>query len=205
MVERISVTHDELQGQITQATQELRAQKEAAEFAARTDALTGVASRRAFTETAEVEMQRALRYHSGLALLMMDLDHFKQINDRYGHVTGDAVLVSFAQTVQQMVRKFDLVARIGGEEFVVLLPNITAEQAVSLAERIREAVANTELMVAGQPLKFSVSIGVAQFDHRELSLTSWMARADGALYEAKEKGRNRVVSEATEAWLGSGV
>ena len=150
-------------------------------------------------------MQRALRYHSGLALLMMDLDHFKSVNDSHGHATGDAVLVSFAQTVQQLVRKFDLVARIGGEEFVVLLPNITEEQAVALAERIREAVFNTQLMVGGKPLKFSVSIGVAQFDRRELSLTAWMARADAALYAAKDRGRNCVVAESTEAWLGSGV
>ena len=198
MVARIATTQEELQQQITQATQELRDQKDAAELAARTDSLTGVASRRAFSEAAEAEMQRALRYRSELSLLMMDLDHFKVVNDTHGHVTGDAVLVSFAQTVQQLVRKVDLVARLGGEEFVVLLPNITAEQATALAERIREAVYTSRLHVEGKPLQFSVSIGVAQFDRRELSLTGWMARADAALYQAKAQGRNRVVLEMSE-------
>lgn len=193
MVARIATTQEELQQQITQATQELRDQKDAAELAARTDSLTGVASRRAFSEAAEAEMQRALRYRSELSLLMMDLDHFKVVNDTHGHVTGDAVLVSFAQTVQQLVRKVDLVARLGGEEFVVLLPNITADQATALAERIREAVYNSHLLVDGQPLQFSVSIGVAQFDRRELSLTGWLARADAALYQAKAAGRDKVV------------
>jgi len=196
MVARIAVTQEELQQQIAQATQELRDQKEAAEQAARTDALTGVASRRAFSEAAEAEMQRALRYRSELSLLMMDLDHFKAVNDTHGHVIGDAVLVSFAQTVLQQVRKVDLVARLGGEEFVVLLPNISAEQSMALAERIRLAFANSHLQVDGQPLHFTVSIGVAQFDPTELTLTGWLARADAALYRAKAQGRNRVVLEA---------
>ena len=177
----------------------MREQKDAAEHAARTDALTGVASRRTFTDAAEAEMQRALRYRSELSMLMMDLDHFKVVNDHHGHATGDAVLVSFAQTVLQLVRKVDMVARLGGEEFVVLLPNITAEQATALAERIREAVYTSRLHVEGKPVQFSVSIGVAQFDRRELSLAGWMARADAALYQAKEQGRNRVVLETLEA------
>ncbi len=198
MVTKIATTHEDLQQQVRQTTQELRLQKEAAELAARTDVLTGVASRRAFSEAAEAEMQRALRYGTELSMLMMDLDHFKGVNDTHGHVIGDAVLVSFAQTVQQLVRKVDLVARLGGEEFVVLLPNITAEQATALAERIREAVQNSQVLVEGKPLQFSVSIGVAQFDPRELSLTGWMARADAALYQAKALGRNRVVLETTE-------
>lgn len=195
MIARIAVTQEELQQQIDQATQELRAQKDAAEQAARTDALTGVASRRAFSEAAEAEMQRALRYRTELSLLMMDLDHFKAVNDTHGHVTGDAVLVSFAQTVLQQVRKVDLVARLGGEEFVVLLPNITAEQSMALAERIRLAFANSHLQVDGKPLHFTVSIGVAQFDPRELTLNGWLSRADAALYRAKALGRNRVVLE----------
>lgn len=198
MVTKIATTHEDLQQQVRQTTQELRLQKEAAELAARTDVLTGVASRRAFSEAAEAEMQRALRYGTELSMLMMDLDHFKGVNDTHGHMTGDAVLVNFAQTVQQLVRKVDLVARLGGEEFVVLLPNITAEQATALAERIREAVQNSQLLVEGRQLQFSVSIGVAQFDPRELSLTGWMARADAALYQAKAQGRNRVVLETTE-------
>lgn len=199
MVARIANTHEELQQQVAHATQELRDQKDAAELAARTDVLTGVASRRAFDEIAEIEMQRAWRYQSDLSLLMMDLDHFKVVNDTHGHVTGDAVLVSFAQTVQQLVRKVDLVARLGGEEFVVLLPNSSAEHATALAERIREAVSASHLLVDGKPLRYTVSIGVAQFDHRELSMTAWLARADAALYHAKDQGRDRVVLKMIEA------
>lgn len=203
MIGQIAVTQENLQHQIRQATQELRDQKEAAEQAARTDALTGVASRRAFTEAAEAEMQRAIRYRTELSMLMMDLDHFKVINDTHGHVTGDAVLVSFAQTVLQQIRKVDLLARLGGEEFVVLLPNINAEHALALAERIRQAVSSGHLQVDGYPLRFSVSIGVAQFDHNELSLNSWLARADVALYRAKSLGRDRVVLDAGESSSGA--
>lgn len=198
MIAQIATTQEDLQHQIRQATQELRDQKEAAEQAARTDALTGVASRRAFAEAAEAEMQRAIRYQTELSLLMMDLDHFKVINDTHGHVTGDAVLVSFAQTVLQQVRKVDLVARLGGEEFVVLLPNISSEHAMALAERIRQAVASSHLQVDGFPLKFSVSVGVAQFDRTELTLNGWLARADVALYRAKSMGRNRVVLDTDD-------
>ncbi|MFN3885458.1 MAG: diguanylate cyclase [Aquabacterium sp.] len=198
MIGRIATTQEELQYRIEQATRELRHQKEVAEQAARTDALTGTATRLAFTEVAEVEMQRALRYRNDLSLLMLDLDHFKGINDQHGHVTGDAVLVNFAQVVQQQIRNMDTLARMGGEEFVVLLPNANVAQAGALAERIRRAVSEARLMVDGKPLRVSVSIGVAQFDWRELSLTRWLARADAALYRAKDQGRNRVVHDATD-------
>lgn len=203
MIGRIAAAQEELQFRVEQATRELRHQKEAAEQAARTDTLTGTATRLAFTEVAEVEMQRALRYRNDLSLLMLDLDHFKGINDEHGHVTGDAVLVHFAQVVQQQIRNMDLLARLGGEEFVVLLPNVNAEQAAVLAERIRGAVSESRLMANGRPLRFSVSIGVAQFDWRELSLTRWMSRADAALYRAKEQGRNCVVREGGSPALGA--
>ena len=177
---------------------ELEAARHQMDVLAHTDVLTGLANRRTLTDRLRQEWALLQRGHEPACLLMMDLDHFKVVNDTHGHVTGDAVLVSFAQTVQQLVRKVDLVARLGGEEFVVLLPNITAEQATALAERIREAVYHSHLLVEGKPLQFSVSIGVAQFDRRELSLTGWMARADAALYQAKAQGRNRVVLEMSE-------
>lgn len=195
MIGKIATTQEDLQFRVEQATRELRQQKEVAEQAARTDALTGTATRLAFTEVAEVEMQRALRYRNDLSLLMLDLDHFKGINDQHGHVTGDTVLVHFARVVQQQIRNMDLLARLGGEEFVVLLPNVSATQATVLAERIRTAVSESRLTASGQPLRFSVSIGVAQFDWRELSLTRWLSRADAALYRAKARGRNCVVRD----------
>ncbi|WP_101049843.1 sensor domain-containing diguanylate cyclase [Macromonas nakdongensis] len=192
MAERVALNQGELQAQVHEATQELRRQKEAAEMAARIDPLTGVFSRRAFTEAAETEMQRALRYGLPLSLIMIDLDHFKAVNDTYGHAMGDAVLASFARTIAQEVREVDVIGRMGGEEFVVLLPSTEVTEAVRVAERMRLAVASGELQAYGDSLRYTASFGVAAFDPRELSLNRFMDRADAALYEAKRAGRNRV-------------
>ncbi|NIC43126.1 diguanylate cyclase [Aquabacterium sp. A08] len=192
MAERVALSQEELRAQVQVATQELRRQKEAAEMAARIDPLTGVSSRRAFTESAETEMQRALRYGLPLSLIMIDLDHFKTVNDTYGHAMGDSVLASFAHTIAQEVREVDVIGRMGGEEFVVLLPNTEVTEAVRVAERMRLAVASSELHAYGDTLRYTASFGVAAFDPRELSLNRFMDRADAALYEAKHGGRNRV-------------
>lgn len=192
MAARVAVGQEQLKAQVELATQELRRQKEAAEQAARIDPLTGLTSRRAFTEMADTEIQRALRYRLPLSLLMIDLDHFKSINDTHGHINGDAVLASFAHTVAQQVREVDVVGRLGGEEFVVLLPNVGATEAAQVAERMRQAVAQSELLVNGQRLVYTASFGVAEFNPRELSLSSLLSRADEALYKAKRQGRNRV-------------
>lgn len=192
MAERVAFNQEELRTQVEAATLELRRQKEAAEKAARVDPLTGVYSRRAFTEFAETEMQRALRYGMHLSLIMIDLDHFKHINDTYGHAMGDAVLASFAHSVSQEVREVDVFGRWGGEEFVVLLPNTQVTEALRVAERMRVAVAGSELQAYGDSLRYTASFGVAAFDPRELSLNRFMDRADSALYAAKHAGRNRV-------------
>ena len=193
MAERIAASQENLQQQVAVATEELRQQKEAAEMLARVDALTGVASRRAFTERAELEIQRALRYRQPLCVVMVDLDRFKRVNDTYGHSVGDAVLVAFAQAIMHEVREVDMVGRLGGEEFAVLLPGIAGEEAMRVAERMRLAVEKRELMVGGQPLRFTASFGVAEFDGIELNMAGLLARADSALYHAKHTGRNRVV------------
>lgn len=193
MAERIAASQENLQQQVAVATQELRQQKEAAEMLARVDALTGVASRRAFTERAELEIQRALRYRQPLCVVMVDLDRFKRVNDTYGHSVGDAVLVAFAQAIMHEVREVDMVGRLGGEEFAVLLPGIAGEEAMRVAERMRQAVESRQLMVGGQPLRFTASFGVSEFDGIELNMAGLLARADSALYHAKNTGRNRVV------------
>ena len=193
MAERIAASQENLQQQVAVATEELRQQKEAAEMLARVDALTGVASRRAFTERAELEIQRALRYRQPLCVVMVDLDRFKRVNDTYGHSVGDAVLVAFAQAIMHEVREVDMVGRLGGEAFAVLLPGIAGEEAMRVAERMRLAVEKRELMVGGQPLRFTASFGVAEFDGIELNMAGLLARADSALYHAKHTGRNRVV------------
>lgn len=192
MAEQVGMTQETLRQQVEVATEELRQQRDAAERAARTDSLTGVASRGAFTEAAEAEIQRALRYRQPLCMVLIDLDHFKTVNDTHGHASGDAVLASFARTILREVREVDLIGRLGGEEFAVLLPNISAGEAVQVADRMRDAVARSELRVNGQPLHYTASFGVAEFDPRELSLSSLLSRADSALYDAKRRGRNRV-------------
>lgn len=192
MAERVALNQEELREQVQRATRELRRQKDAAEMAARVDPLTGVFSRRAFNEAAETEMQRALRYGQPLSLIMVDIDHFKQVNDTYGHTTGDSVLASFAATLAQEVREVDVIGRLGGEEFAVLLPNTDVTEALRVAERMRLAVASGNLQADGELLRYTASFGVAAFDPRELSLNRFIDRADAALYEAKRSGRNRV-------------
>ncbi len=192
MAARVAMTQEELRHQVSLATTELRQQKEAAEQAARLDPLTQVLGRRGFTETAETEIQRALRYRHPLSLIMIDLDHFKAINDSHGHAAGDAVLVSFAQLLEREVREWDRVGRLGGEEFAVLLPSSTIDQAMRVAERMREAVADSQISLRGKPLAYTASFGVAEFQPHELTLDSLLARADAALYESKRTGRNRV-------------
>ncbi len=192
MAGKVAYTQQELSLQVDRVTQELREQKEAAEKAARIDPSTGVATRRAFTETADLEMQRALRYNSPLSLLMVDLDHFKRINDAFDHGVGDKVLVSFARTVSQQLREVDLVGRLGGGEFGILLPNTDVAEAVRVSERIRLAVADNTLEANGQAIHYSASFGLATLSDHEMSLGGFMGRADAALRKAKRLGRNRV-------------
>lgn len=193
MAERLAAAQDSLQYQVALATEELRRQKDAAEQVARVDALTGVASRRALTERADLEIQRALRYRQPLCVVMVDIDRFKRINDTYGHAVGDLVLVAFAQAISQHIREVDMAGRLGGEEFAVLLPGMGAEEAMTVAEAMRRAVETKELLVGGRPMHFTASFGVAEFDGLELNMAGLLSRADSALYHAKHTGRNKVV------------
>ena len=160
---------------------------------ATTDPLTGVFNRRTFIELAERELARSRRDVTPLSLMILDLDHFKQVNDTYGHLVGDGVLVAFTGLVKDCARRGDLIVRYGGEEFCVLLPATPLVAAVALAERIRTAVAAASLST--HPMKVTVSVGVAAYDGGEqATLKSLLARADEALYRAKHEGRNRVVA-----------
>lgn len=181
-----------LRERVAQATEELRQQKELAEHKARTDPLTGVPNRRAFTELARVEIERALRFGQPLALIAIDLDHFKSVNDGHGHAVGDAVLVDFAIQAQAQLRIIDQLARIGGEEFVVVLPGTDAKGAQQVAERIRRLLEQRALPIPGGTLRYTSSFGVAEFEPQHPGLDRWLARADAALYAAKGNGRNRV-------------
>lgn len=158
---------------------------------ANVDHLTGALSRQNFMSLAEQELARALRYASPLVVLMLDLDHFKKVNDSHGHPTGDAVLKSFVQTVQGVLRDSDVIGRIGGEEFAVLLPNTTQEGGCALANRILAAVRAHPVRFEGQSVSYTVSIG-ASYLTRHKSFGELLAESDAALYRAKEAGRDRL-------------
>lgn len=177
-----------------------RRREEELEAKAYTDALTGIANRRYFDEVAPREADRAARLHDPVSLVTVDVDHFKQVNDTHGHAAGDAVLVAVARAVRDAAREVDVVARVGGEEFAVLLPSTDVGGARAAAERIRLAVEQLVVRVDGAVLRVTVSAGVAELaaeppGHAE-GVEQLLARADGALYEAKRRGRNRVVVAA---------
>lgn len=162
---------------------------------AQTDPLTQLLNRRALTERITAEMERALRYDSTMALLMIDLDHFKKVNDTYGHLVGDDVLRDVGQLLGDTIRTSDIVARYGGEEFLVLLPETDDAGAESFAERIRAAVEQHAFVSDSltEPLRLTASVGVAVYPAARIeSVEDLFARADAALYRAKADGRNRV-------------
>ena len=162
---------------------------------ATTDPLTGALNRRTFRELAEKELSRARRVGAPLSLILLDLDHFKQVNDVYGHLTGDEVLKRFAAIVSAQLRKEDVLVRYGGDEFCVLLPDVQGTGAVVLAGRIRKAVSREPFDVDGVSVRVTVSAGVAaRFDEGPESMDEIMARADEALYLAKNRGRDRVAA-----------
>ncbi|MBI4808074.1 MAG: PAS domain S-box protein [Nitrosomonadales bacterium] len=159
---------------------------------ATTDSLTGMANRRHFIEQLEMELAHFIRFGQPTALLMVDIDHFKSVNDTYGHATGDIVLRHFAELAGQRLRRVDLLGRLGGEEFGILLPGTDSAGAKLFAERFRNYVADTPAQSGDGPIPFTISIGIAMFDSRDEAADSIMARADMALYRAKAGGRNRV-------------
>jgi diguanylate cyclase (GGDEF)-like protein len=157
----------------------------------RTDALTELLNRRAFYEDAGRECERCNRYNRPLALLMFDLDHFKSVNDVFGHLVGDRALAHFAAVLARTARTSDTVARYGGEEFALLAPETDLESASQLAGRVRKALAESRLEVDGQAVPITVSIGIAQMLPDE-PVERLLSRTDAALYEAKSAGRDRV-------------
>lgn len=160
------------------------------------DDLTQVANRRHFMAMLEQETGRARRYGHPVALLMVDADHFKSINDRFGHDTGDQALQLLAHVAKKVCRSADVVGRIGGEEFAILLPETRIEKAIHVAERLRLTVAETPLTVGDQSLSMTVSIGASAACGATCDSQALLKRADAALYAAKNQGRNRVIVDA---------
>jgi diguanylate cyclase (GGDEF)-like protein len=161
--------------------------------AALTDPLTGLANRRAFMEQGQRILDRQGQDGKPAALLLFDLDRFKRINDSFGHATGDRVLHVFADVLSETLRPVDLVARIGGEEFVAVVPGVDAEAAVAIANRTRDTLEKMALLVDGRRVGATVSVGVAASAGRQRTVIDMLAEADQALYRAKDGGRNRVV------------
>jgi diguanylate cyclase (GGDEF)-like protein len=184
-----------LEAQVAERTHALEQTNRQLEQLVRTDPLTGAANRRHFVEQAQIEIQRARRDSTPLSLLMIDLDHFKRINDTWGHAAGDDVLRNFARIALTPLRVTDLFARIGGEEFAILLPNTGLDGAVELALRILAVARQQSIDCSNGQIRYNVSIGAAVLAAQETSYEPLLKRADAALYRAKEEGRDQVVTE----------
>jgi diguanylate cyclase (GGDEF)-like protein len=165
-----------------------------------TDHLTRLYNRRFFMNRAGEEIERSLRHQVALSVLMIDIDHFKDFNDTYGHATGDRVLQTVAQAIRDALRTTDICARHGGEEFAVLLPNTSGESAGFVADRVRRTLRDTRYTGLGLPpdVNITISVGVATCPRDATDLDELMELADKALYKAKACGRDQVVSHGTE-------
>ncbi len=197
-IEELSTTYDKVIATLEENTKELQK-------VSRTDPLTGLWNRRYFFEVAEHEIQRALRYKRSVAIAMADIDHFKNVNDSYGHPAGDEVLRIFSRTLEKNIRASDTLARFGGEEFIFLFPEINESEALLILEKMRHKVEQQSIKYEGNTISFTASFGVYVF--RPETVTNWphdeqearaaiealIEKADSALYKAKESGRNRVV------------
>lgn len=160
----------------------------------RIDRLTGINNRGYWEENLEQEFQRCKRSTTPSSLLMFDIDHFKQFNDRYGHVAGDEVLRAVARQIKRSQRTTDLAGRYGGEEFAIILPDTDVKKALFVAERLRRQISDLPIEWEAQLLHVTVSTGVSEFDNNMPTYQSWIDHCDAALYEAKSKGRNCCVA-----------
>ena len=158
-----------------------------------TDELTGLLNRRAFFIQGAKEINRVQRHKTSLSLLMMDLDNFKKINDTFGHDVGDLALQQFSKILSENVREIDTAARMGGEEFTLLLPNTDQEEAINLAERLRAIVEKEKFHFQDKTINLTVSIGGASYHKNLIGLDAIIKQADNCLYQAKRQGRNQVV------------
>jgi diguanylate cyclase (GGDEF)-like protein len=185
---------EDLEHTVAERTEELRSQNKKLEKIAITDPLTQAFNRRHFFDLAEKEIQRAKRYGHPLSVMLLDVDHFKVVNDHYGHRVGDQVLVDIVRLCQENIRNIDVFARYGGEEFVILMPETNCSEICVMADRICTLVAATPITVGALNISVTLSIGVACWDgEQDVNFDQLLSRADIDLYRAKDKGRNTVV------------
>lgn len=175
---------------------QLKIANESLEVLASTDPLTGLSNRRHFMTLSQAEFSRAMRTNSAFTVLALDLDHFKNINDQYGHPVGDEVLKCFAATASSQLRPTDHIGRVGGEEFMILLVDTHGAEAYMIAERIRSAIEKTDIPAAGTMIRITVSIGLSEFSSAHHQLEEILSKADACLYQAKKLGRNQVAHDS---------
>ena len=195
VAERLSTMVERIQAMEVEA-QTFRHHLEEQRQQALIDSLTGLANRSGLQQRMDEEFERWQRYGGRLLLVVLDVDHFKSINDRFGHLAGDKVLRLIAQQVSRRLRKTDFIGRFGGEEFVILMPGVSPEQGIVALEELRSGIEGTPFHFKSEPVPVTISLGFTEFT-RDDSLDSAFDRADKAMYQAKELGRNRVVHAAT--------
>lgn len=182
---------------ISDLQQSLNEALEVQRYQAQHDLLTGIFNHAKILNILEKELYRANRQNSNLAVIMGDLDHFKKVNDSYGHVAGDAVLVEVALRMKNNIRLYDSIGRYGGEEFLLVLPGCSTEEAIIIANRIRESISQEPVMFNSTPIAVTISLGVAMKAAGDKTTAAELVQlADAALYKAKQNGRNRVEQAA---------
>ncbi|WP_156921456.1 sensor domain-containing diguanylate cyclase [Desulfovibrio inopinatus] len=186
-------------GERRRAEQALRESEEKLRILATIDDLTGLLNRRQFIELAARALKQSRRYGHALSLMIIDVDHFKEINDTYGHQTGDDALSGLARVFQETFRQVDVIGRIGGEEFACALPETNLNGAICVAERLRASIVDLPLLTVKGSLSVTISIGVAELDDADENFEALYSRSDRALYKAKNNGRNRVESDEYES------
>ena len=191
-IKELNAHRDILEQEVKERTKDLEEVNKKLELISKTDELTGLPNRREMNETIANEMGRSSRTHKPFCFIFIDIDHFKNINDTYGHACGDVILKSVAQTIRGLLRKYDVFARYGGEEFLTLLPETDLEGARVVAERFRRQIEKMTVRYADFTIKITITLGVAKFDER-LGADRSIQMADKALYQGKEGGRNRVI------------
>ena len=191
-IQELNAHRELLEQEVQERTKELEEANKKLDLISRTDELTGLPNRRDMLHTIDNEIGRVARTHKPFCFIFIDIDHFKDVNDTYGHACGDEVLKAVSHTIRGMLRKYDVIARYGGEEFLTLLPETELEGAAIVAERFRKKIEDMTVEFGKLSIKVTITLGVAQFDPA-LGADKSIQLADKALYEGKESGRNRVV------------
>lgn len=191
-IAELNAHREMLEQEVQERTKELEEANKKLDLISRTDELTGLPNRRDMLRTIDNEIQRVTRSKKPFCFIFIDIDHFKNVNDTYGHACGDEVLKHVSATIRNLLRKYDVLARYGGEEFLTLLPETDLEGAKIVAERFRKTIEDTTVIFGKLSIKVTITLGVAQYDHA-LGADKSIQMADRALYEGKETGRNKVI------------